>query len=72
VRLSEVDGHLAFDVVDDGAGFDTMTTSYGTGLQGMADRLAAQGGDLNVLSRPGYGTTVTGRVPIQMVATIGN
>jgi signal transduction histidine kinase len=29
----------------------------------MADRLAAAGGELQILSRPGHGTTVTGRLP---------
>ena len=38
---------------------------YGTGLQGMADRLAALGGDLQVRSQPGQGTTVTGQLPVR-------
>jgi signal transduction histidine kinase len=71
VRLHEDDGHLAFEVTDDGAGFDTTTMSYGTGLQGMADRLSAQGGTLEVSSRPGDGTTVMGRVPVGVVETVG-
>ncbi len=40
-------------------------TSYGTGLQGMADRLDAIGGSLTVTSTPGAGTTVTGTVPVR-------
>jgi signal transduction histidine kinase len=35
----------------------------GSGLQNMADRLAALGGSLEVRSEPGQGTTVQGRVP---------
>jgi len=62
VRLHEDAGFLAFEITDDGRGFDTSTTSYGTGLQGMADRLAAQSGTLEVRSRPGEGTTVIGRM----------
>jgi signal transduction histidine kinase len=49
-------------VIDDGVGFDTDRTSYGTGLQGMIDRLAAVGGELYVRSVPGAGTTVTGGI----------
>src|SRR5437870_12946606 len=44
VRLSQADRALSFEVADDGQGFDPGRTSYGTGLQGIADRLAALGG----------------------------
>jgi signal transduction histidine kinase len=64
VRLRERDGVLAFEVVDDGRGFDRPSTSYGTGLQGIADRMSALGGDVDVRSAPGAGTTVTGRIPV--------
>ena len=58
------DGHgLAFAVTDDGKGFDQPTALAGSGVQGMADRLAALGGTLRVSSAPGHGTEVTGRVP---------
>ena len=64
VGLSCSDGSLQFTVTDDGTGFDTATTRHGTGLQGMADRLAALGGALQVRSRPGYGTTLSGMLPV--------
>ncbi len=62
VRLASEHGDLTFEVTDDGRGFDTTATGYGTGLQGMADRLDAIGGRLDVRSAPGEGTTVTGRI----------
>jgi signal transduction histidine kinase len=65
VTLSASEGHFAFTVTDDGAGFDPSTTSYGTGLQGMADRLAALGGQIEVRSRPGAGTTAIGQIPVR-------
>jgi signal transduction histidine kinase len=64
VRLSDGAGELRFEVTDDGQGFDPEAVHHGTGLQGMADRLAAVGGELEVRSRPGAGTTVSGRLPI--------
>ena len=64
VRLAEDDGALEFTIVDDGVGFDPLARGYGTGLQGMADRLSALGGELRVDSEPGSGTTVTGRLPV--------
>jgi signal transduction histidine kinase len=62
VALSSTDGHLRFVVSDDGRGFDPRATGYGTGLQGMADRLDAIGGRLTVTSAPGEGTTISGWV----------
>ena len=47
-----------FTVTDDGPGFDPA----GSGLRNMFDRLAALGGSCHVDSRPGRGTTVTGRI----------
>ena len=64
VGLSCSGGNLTFTVTDDGAGFDTASTRHGTGLQGMADRLAALDGALDVRSRPGRGTTLTGQLPV--------
>jgi signal transduction histidine kinase len=69
IRLLVADGSLRFEIQDDGAGFETATIGYGTGLQGMADRLDAIGGTLEVRSRPGEGTTVLGRIPVRLVET---
>ncbi|MGH3178675.1 MAG: histidine kinase [Streptosporangiaceae bacterium] len=64
VRLSGSAEALEFSVSDDGAGFPAAATRHGSGLQGMSDRLAAHGGTLAVTSRPGQGTTITGRLPL--------
>ena len=64
VRLEQTDGHVSFEVTDDGRGFDPGAIGYGTGLQGMADRLAALGGTLSVRSAPGAGTAVAGTLPV--------
>jgi len=63
VRVDASANSLAFEVEDDGNGFDTARTGYGTGLQGMEDRLAALGGRLEVRSEPSRGTVVGGIVP---------
>jgi signal transduction histidine kinase len=68
VALSCPDGHLEFSITDDGAGFDTTKATRGTGLQGMADRLAVAGGTLLIHSKPGLGTTVSGRLPVPELA----
>jgi signal transduction histidine kinase len=69
VALACGNGHLEFSVTDDGAGFDPAAVAgaadrAGTGLQGMADRLAAAGGTLGVRSAPGAGTVVSGQIPV--------
>ena len=64
VSLRADDDSLEFAVRDDGRGFDPRSAGYGTGLQGMADRLDAIGGRLDLRSAVGAGTTVTGRVPV--------
>jgi signal transduction histidine kinase len=63
VTLSNGAGSLTFTVTDDGRGFDPASTGYGTGLQGIADRLAALGGTLGVESAQGEGTTIHGSLP---------
>jgi len=72
VALSCPDGHLEFTVTDDGDGFDTAQATRGTGLQGMADRLAAVGGTLRVDSAPGSGTTISGTLPVAELAHTGD
>ena len=63
ITLRSDDGHLEFTVADDGCGFDPNVIGYGTGLQGIADRVAANGGSVQVRSAPGAGTSLTGRIP---------
>jgi signal transduction histidine kinase len=67
VRLAQANGTLSFEVSDDGRGFDPAVVGHGTGLQGIADRLASLGGELDVRSAPGDGTTVAGRLPVMEV-----
>jgi signal transduction histidine kinase len=64
ITLAQGDGHLTFEVHDDGAGFDVGSARRGTGLQGMADRLDAVGGSLTIVSAPRHGSSVGGRVPV--------
>jgi signal transduction histidine kinase len=68
VRLSHVNGSLTFEVTDDGRGFDPTAAHSGSGLQGIADRIAALGGELTVRSAPGKGTTVAGRLPVEALS----
>jgi signal transduction histidine kinase len=64
VHLGEADGWLTFAVEDDGRGFDPDAVDRGMGLQGIADRVSALDGELEVRSRLGEGTMVRGRIPV--------
>jgi signal transduction histidine kinase len=63
VRLEASDGRVRFTIHDDGRGFDPAATNYGSGLQGIADRLGALDGTLTVASAVGEGTTLVGVLP---------
>jgi signal transduction histidine kinase len=55
---------LVLEVRDDGCGFDpAVSGGSGSGLANMADRLAAVGGRVRVMSAPQCGATVQGWVP---------
>ena len=64
VTLSDGGRRLRFEVADDGLGFDPSEVGYGTGLQGIADRLGALAGSLTVTSSVGNGTIVAGTIPV--------
>ena len=64
VILAQSNGHLTFEVVDDGRGFDLAAERDGTGLQGIADRLGALHGEVTIRSEPGAGTRIRGRIEV--------
>jgi signal transduction histidine kinase len=69
VRLSAgPHGELMFDVADDGIGFDPAAMAYGSGLQGIEDRLGTHGGTVDVVSSPGAGTVIRGSLPAAVAA----
>jgi signal transduction histidine kinase len=61
VETARTDGVLRLLVADDGVG--GAATSGGSGLPGMADRVAAQGGTLAIDSPPGAGTRIAVQLP---------
>jgi signal transduction histidine kinase len=63
VMFDRSPGHVEFIVSDDGVGTEPGAVTTGTGLIGMRDRIGAVGGELEITSRPGEGTSVRGTVP---------
>jgi signal transduction histidine kinase len=62
VRVVEEEGRLRVEVSDDGVGGAGL--DGGGGLRGLADRVAAVGGTLDVRSPPGAGTRVVAVIPL--------
>jgi signal transduction histidine kinase len=61
VTVQQVNGHVVVGVQDDGIG--GADPAAGSGLAGLADRVAALGGRLVVESPPGGGTVVRAELP---------
>ncbi|MBN2549007.1 MAG: sensor histidine kinase [Anaerolineales bacterium] len=65
-QVSLEGGWLRLRVQDDGAGFNLPgSAEMGFGLRGMQERLEALGGELHIQTRPGEGTLVEAKIPIQ-------
>jgi signal transduction histidine kinase len=61
VDVQRLNGKLVVRVADDGVG--GANPEVGTGLRGLADRLAVIEGRLEIDSEPGKGTTITAKIP---------
>jgi signal transduction histidine kinase len=61
VSAARANGKLVVSVADDGVG--GAAEAGRSGLRGLADRIAAQGGKLDIRSEPGAGTTLTAELP---------
>ena len=62
VRVEADDGSLVVEVADDGIG--GADPAGGSGLRGLADRVEALGGSLEIVSPEGEGTTLRAAIPL--------
>jgi signal transduction histidine kinase len=62
VRVALGEGHALVEVRDEGSG--GVDTAQGSGLRGLADRVSALGGTLEIESPVGAGTTIRARIPV--------
>ena len=69
VDLCQEEEYIRLVVEDDGVGFceSDLSNSLGSlGLLGMKERAQFCGGDMQISSSPGNGTTVTVRLPVDI------
>jgi PAS domain S-box-containing protein len=64
VTIAAAPDRLRVTVTDDGRGGATPDLAGGSGLAGLADRVAAVGGMLSVASPPGEGTRLVAELPV--------
>jgi signal transduction histidine kinase len=67
VEVSIAGDDVVVEVSDDGTG--GADPDGGSGLRGLSDRVQALDGQLDVVSPPGGGTTVTARIPLTRALT---
>ena len=65
IDVTQEDGAISICVKDDGVGFDMDARAKGFGLVGMRERVALAGGSLTIVSTPGVGTELRGRIPVE-------
>jgi signal transduction histidine kinase len=68
VAVAATDGNLVVTVADDGVG--GAEAGGGSGLTGLADRVEALGGRLEVASPRGEGTRVSARLPTHVLGSL--
>ena len=64
IQVNRVSASLNVMVEDNGSGFDLARMKEGMGMGNLRERAAACGGEVNVDSRTGHGTTVTIDIPL--------
>jgi two-component system sensor histidine kinase UhpB len=68
IELEGNDGEVELRVIDDGVGMPSPTVNTETiGIEGMRERALLANGTLDIKSRPGQGTQVTLRLPVETV-----
>ena len=72
IQLLSDERNVQIHVMDDGVGFDMLdvenepSSMRGLGLLGMRERLELIGGELEISSEPGSGTSLHIHVPLQV------
>jgi signal transduction histidine kinase len=66
VQIQVAEDQLTLSIQDNGKGFDPNMDTAGMGLINMRQRATSIGGDLTILSEPGFGSTVTAHPSVEI------
>ena len=66
ITLEQDNQHLMLIISDDGVGFDYQSAGHEDklGIKGIRERTAIMRGSLNILSEPGFGTSIRLSIPL--------
>jgi len=71
ITIQQISGELVLTISDDGKGFDARKIGYKKtlGILGMRERTLMMGGQYEIVSEKGKGTTLSIRIPFQSLKT---
>ena len=72
VSIRDIGSSIRLAISDDGKGFDKFKQKQTAGISSMRERAASINGELNILSEPGKGTTVSIEIEKQLNSFAGH
>jgi signal transduction histidine kinase len=72
ILIKKEDNALLLEIKDDGKGFEKESVIMGNGLENMERRCRQMGGNFELYTQPGIGTTITCKVPLAIISYNGD
>jgi len=74
VELSDAEGVLTLEISDDGKGISEaqLTNAAAFGLRGLKERARVAGGWIDIITKPGSGTTIILSMPLDTTGTVNS
>ena len=65
IKLWLQHSNLFLEIKDDGKGFDTTASTHRNGIKNIHNRMEKWDGDVSIISKPGNGTEIKVRFPVE-------